>query len=146
MTRVQSEAAPVHPRTDAIKDDDNMNASVIKIGSSKAKARDTYGEQAKVGGRFSALQYAELSPLQLRFLRKMLHDFGLPRVAKWIGVSREPVLMVAAECEDKCRPDTYAKFREFFALADLESVKSGDFDGRDSPLKRGKTRGKRETR
>lgn len=117
-------------------------ANIVKLKTS----RDTFGERARISGKYAALDFPPITETEVEFLQRLMSDWGSIRVAKWMKVSEGTALRVAAGLGFKCRPDTMASIREFFAVADLKSAKRGiGPDGRDSPQKRGIARhGKRE--
>jgi len=118
------------------------NTNVVKLKTS----RDTFGQRAVVAGKYAAMDFPPITDVEEEFLKRLMHDWGSTRVAKWMKVSEATALRVAAGLGFKCRPDTMASIREFFAVADLKSAKRGiGPDGRDSPKQRGINRnGKRE--
>lgn len=118
------------------------NTNVVRLRS------DAFGARAKASGKYAALEFPPITEIEIEFIRRLMSDYGPDRVAKWMKVHQTTALRVAAGLGFKCRPDTMANIREFFAVADLKSAKRGiGPDGRDSPQKRGLNRNaKRETK
>ena len=107
---------------------------------------DVFGARARVSGKYSLMDYPPITDVEVEFIQRLMVDYGCVRVASWMKVNQVTALRVAAGLGFKCRPDTMACIREFFAVADLKSAKRGiGPDGRDSPKQRGINRhGKRE--
>jgi len=119
-------------------------AKRFRRSSTLEVADDVYGgsASARARGKWAVNPYPPLTDKEVTFLRLMCQDNGSLRVARWIGVHELTVLRVAADLGYRCTVQCMAKFREFFAEADLDSIRRGkEPDGRDSPKQRGKPNG-----
>jgi hypothetical protein len=98
---------------------------------------ELYARSARVAGKYAVSNLPQITDLEVEFLQTLIADFGSYTVAKWMQVSENVVLRVAANCGFRCRPDTMGAVRSFFGKCDLESASRGYGPGRDSPKKRG---------
>lgn len=129
--------------------------SVESTTASTPRGARAFGTSVRTGGKkWRANPHPEITDLEIRFLRALLADKGLRKVAGWIGVSDVVVLRVVAGLGFRCQPAAMEAVRAFFAESDLQSAARGRGQpiptvstiGRDSPQKRGtKKDGKRES-